>query len=237
MTVGPTWAVRRRPGPDSACVRALVDEPRIWRVCSMGMSADLEVAVEEGATQVRVGSALFGATASASSARAARRGELSSTAGGAQDGCLEDRRWTISGSGPTTHTTTTTSPPSPSRTVRRSRVAQRYDEPVAFARAAGTGTSYEATSRRCARCQAGRASPPRPRAGSGPPPGARAGRLRECSPVRTARARARRARSVPPPAAGDPYTVRPRRFDSGAGGRRQVQRRPAGDHEPRGRRA
>jgi uncharacterized pyridoxal phosphate-containing UPF0001 family protein len=27
----------------------------------MGMSADLEVAVQEGATQVRVGSALFGA--------------------------------------------------------------------------------------------------------------------------------------------------------------------------------
>jgi uncharacterized pyridoxal phosphate-containing UPF0001 family protein len=29
-------------------------------VCSMGMSADLEIGVEEGATMVRVGSALFG---------------------------------------------------------------------------------------------------------------------------------------------------------------------------------
>ncbi|MFM8836882.1 MAG: YggS family pyridoxal phosphate-dependent enzyme, partial [Actinomycetota bacterium] len=28
--------------------------------CSMGMTADLEVAVEEGATMIRVGSALFG---------------------------------------------------------------------------------------------------------------------------------------------------------------------------------
>ena len=30
------------------------------RGCSMGMSDDLEIAVEEGATHVRVGSALFG---------------------------------------------------------------------------------------------------------------------------------------------------------------------------------
>ena len=29
-------------------------------VCSMGMSADLEVAVEEGTTMVRVGTGLFG---------------------------------------------------------------------------------------------------------------------------------------------------------------------------------
>jgi PLP dependent protein len=29
-------------------------------VCSMGMSDDLEVAVQEGSTEVRVGSALFG---------------------------------------------------------------------------------------------------------------------------------------------------------------------------------
>ena len=38
-------------GPDSAALRAL----------SMGMSGDYEIAVEEGATHVRVGSALFGA--------------------------------------------------------------------------------------------------------------------------------------------------------------------------------
>jgi uncharacterized pyridoxal phosphate-containing UPF0001 family protein len=40
-------------------VRALVDELGL-ATCSMGMSADLEVAIEEGATQVRIGSALFG---------------------------------------------------------------------------------------------------------------------------------------------------------------------------------
>jgi uncharacterized pyridoxal phosphate-containing UPF0001 family protein len=34
-------------------------------VCSMGMTDDLEVAVGEGSTQVRVGSALFGARAPA----------------------------------------------------------------------------------------------------------------------------------------------------------------------------
>lgn len=60
MTVGPTGG-----GPETAragfrVVRALVDELGL-AVCSMGMSADLEVAVEEGSTEVRIGSALFGA--------------------------------------------------------------------------------------------------------------------------------------------------------------------------------
>lgn len=32
-----------------------------WRACSMGMSGDFETAIEEGATHVRIGSALFGA--------------------------------------------------------------------------------------------------------------------------------------------------------------------------------
>jgi len=59
MTVGPTEG-----GPEAArsgfrAVRALVDELGL-ATCSMGMSADLEVAIEEGATQVRIGSALFG---------------------------------------------------------------------------------------------------------------------------------------------------------------------------------
>jgi PLP dependent protein len=59
MTVGPTLG-----GPSAAragfrVVRGLVDQLGL-RVCSMGMSDDLEVAVEEGSTQVRVGSALFG---------------------------------------------------------------------------------------------------------------------------------------------------------------------------------
>lgn len=59
MTVGPTVG-----GPEAAregfrAVRAMLDRLQL-RVCSMGMTHDLEVAVQEGATQVRVGSALFG---------------------------------------------------------------------------------------------------------------------------------------------------------------------------------
>lgn len=59
MTVGPTSG-----GPEAArqgfrAVRQLMDRLGL-RVCSMGMTDDLEVAVQEGSTQVRVGSALFG---------------------------------------------------------------------------------------------------------------------------------------------------------------------------------
>lgn len=59
MTVGPTTG-----GPEAArhgfrAVRQLMDRLGL-RVCSMGMTNDLEVAVQEGSTQVRVGSALFG---------------------------------------------------------------------------------------------------------------------------------------------------------------------------------
>ena len=59
MTVGPTIG-----GPEAArdgfrCVRSAVDRLGL-DVCSMGMTADLEVAVAEGSTQVRVGTALFG---------------------------------------------------------------------------------------------------------------------------------------------------------------------------------
>ncbi len=59
MTVGPTEG-----GPAAAArgfrrARAAVDRLGL-AVCSMGMTADLEVAVAEGATMVRVGSALFG---------------------------------------------------------------------------------------------------------------------------------------------------------------------------------
>jgi pyridoxal phosphate enzyme (YggS family) len=59
MTVGPTEG-----GPESARagfreVRAAVDRLGL-EVCSMGMTDDLEVAVEEGSTQIRVGTALFG---------------------------------------------------------------------------------------------------------------------------------------------------------------------------------
>jgi len=59
MTVGPTDG-----GPESARagfrkVRRAVDRLGL-AVCSMGMSGDLEVAVQEGSTQIRVGTALFG---------------------------------------------------------------------------------------------------------------------------------------------------------------------------------
>ena len=60
MTVGPTEG-----GPEAAragfrSVRAAADRLGLAE-CSMGMTADLEVAVQEGSTQVRVGTALFGA--------------------------------------------------------------------------------------------------------------------------------------------------------------------------------
>ena len=59
MTVGPT-----NGGPEAArhgfrVVRQLLDRLGL-SVCSMGMTNDLEVAVQEGSTQVRIGSALFG---------------------------------------------------------------------------------------------------------------------------------------------------------------------------------
>ena len=59
MTVGPTHG-----GPEAArhgfrAVRSLVDRLGLVE-CSMGMTGDLEVAVQEGATEVRIGSALFG---------------------------------------------------------------------------------------------------------------------------------------------------------------------------------
>jgi uncharacterized pyridoxal phosphate-containing UPF0001 family protein len=59
MCVGPTPG-----GPEAARLpfrrtRALVDELGL-AVCSMGMSGDLDVAVQEGSTQIRIGTALFG---------------------------------------------------------------------------------------------------------------------------------------------------------------------------------
>jgi len=59
MTVGPTEGGAQAARPAFRVVRALRDELRL-DVCSMGMSGDYEVAVEEGSTQVRVGSVLFG---------------------------------------------------------------------------------------------------------------------------------------------------------------------------------
>jgi len=59
MTVGPTEGgpVAARPGFEA--VRAAADRLGLPG-CSMGMTADLEVAVECGSTEVRVGTALFG---------------------------------------------------------------------------------------------------------------------------------------------------------------------------------
>jgi len=59
MTVGPTEGGPEAARPGFRAVRALVDELGLT-TCSMGMSADLDVAVEEGSTEVRVGTALFG---------------------------------------------------------------------------------------------------------------------------------------------------------------------------------
>ncbi|MEO5724210.1 MAG: YggS family pyridoxal phosphate-dependent enzyme [Ilumatobacteraceae bacterium] len=59
MTVGPTTGGAEAARDGFRRVRALVDELGLT-VCSMGMSGDFEVAVEEGSNQVRIGSALFG---------------------------------------------------------------------------------------------------------------------------------------------------------------------------------
>lgn len=59
MTVGPTEGGPEAARPGFRQVRALVDRLGL-EVCSMGMSADLEVAVAEGSTEVRLGTALFG---------------------------------------------------------------------------------------------------------------------------------------------------------------------------------
>lgn len=59
MTVGPTEGGPEAARPGFRAVRTLLDRLGLG-VLSMGMTDDLEVAVQEGSTQVRVGSALFG---------------------------------------------------------------------------------------------------------------------------------------------------------------------------------
>jgi PLP dependent protein len=59
MTVGHTDGAAEASRAVFRTVRRLVEDLGL-AVCSMGMSGDLEVAVEEGANLVRVGSALFG---------------------------------------------------------------------------------------------------------------------------------------------------------------------------------
>lgn len=59
MTVGPTGGDAEAARSGFRQVRGLVDRLGL-AVCSMGMTGDLEVAVQEGSTQLRVGTALFG---------------------------------------------------------------------------------------------------------------------------------------------------------------------------------
>ncbi len=59
MTVGPTDGGPEAARPGFRATRALWERLQL-AVLSMGMTDDLEVAVQEGTTQVRVGSALFG---------------------------------------------------------------------------------------------------------------------------------------------------------------------------------
>lgn len=59
MTVGPTIGGPEAARPSFRIVRRIVDDLDL-ATCSMGMTADLDVAVQEGSTRVRVGTALFG---------------------------------------------------------------------------------------------------------------------------------------------------------------------------------
>ena len=59
MTVGPTDADPVATRSVFRATRAAVDRLGL-RTCSMGMSSDLEIAVQEGTTLVRIGTALFG---------------------------------------------------------------------------------------------------------------------------------------------------------------------------------
>lgn len=59
MTVGPTDNDPHRSRVAFQLVRRLVDDLGLSH-CSMGMTGDLEIAVTEGSTMIRVGSALFG---------------------------------------------------------------------------------------------------------------------------------------------------------------------------------
>jgi uncharacterized pyridoxal phosphate-containing UPF0001 family protein len=58
MTVGPTDPAKD-PAPSFGLLRRLVDRLGL-QTCSMGMTDDLEIAVREGSTMIRVGRALFG---------------------------------------------------------------------------------------------------------------------------------------------------------------------------------
>jgi pyridoxal phosphate enzyme (YggS family) len=59
MTVGPTSGDLSATATAFAVVRRLVDEAGL-ATCSMGMSHDLDVAIDQGTTRVRIGTAIFG---------------------------------------------------------------------------------------------------------------------------------------------------------------------------------
>ena len=59
MTVGPTTGGPEAARPGFRAVRSLCDTLGL-ATCSMGMSDDFVVAVQEGSTRVRLGSVLFG---------------------------------------------------------------------------------------------------------------------------------------------------------------------------------
>ena len=59
MTVGPTAEPPEAARAGFRIVRELVDEYGL-SVCSMGMTADSLIAIEEGSTEIRVGTAIFG---------------------------------------------------------------------------------------------------------------------------------------------------------------------------------
>jgi uncharacterized pyridoxal phosphate-containing UPF0001 family protein len=59
MTVGPTSNEPQQTQRAFRLARKLVDDLGL-KQCSMGMTGDLEIAIAEGSTMIRVGSALFG---------------------------------------------------------------------------------------------------------------------------------------------------------------------------------
>jgi uncharacterized pyridoxal phosphate-containing UPF0001 family protein len=59
MTVGPTSADARETREAFALLRVMADDLGLVER-SMGMTGDLEIAVEEGSTMLRIGTALFG---------------------------------------------------------------------------------------------------------------------------------------------------------------------------------
>jgi len=67
MTIGPGWAIED-PEASRLCFRQLRDlrdqleqhSGRSFSTLSMGMTSDFEVAIEEGSTMVRIGTAIFG---------------------------------------------------------------------------------------------------------------------------------------------------------------------------------